>query len=153
MSFWTHSKDVEFVDGKTAETKVGAINGITSDISGEADDIAASIKCVNELNASLSLVGTSTLLKEFSYNASGNVTLDGNISDYKWLIIGVVGGTQYFNPTMIPVDIFKSGLSLESEYYSSNRTIAQIFYVDDITVDVAFSNIASGSYIRLYGVK
>ena len=53
MSFWTHSKDVEFVDGKTAETKVGAINGITSDISGEADDIAASIKCVNELNASL----------------------------------------------------------------------------------------------------
>lgn len=53
MSFWTHSKDVEFVDGKTAETKVGAINGITSDISGEADDIAASIKCVNELNSSL----------------------------------------------------------------------------------------------------
>ena len=53
MSFWTHSKDVEFVDGKNAETKVGAINGITSDISGEADDIAASIKCVNELNSSL----------------------------------------------------------------------------------------------------
>ena len=53
MSFWTHSKDVEFVDGKTAETKVGAINGITSDISGEADDIAASIKCVNQLNNSL----------------------------------------------------------------------------------------------------
>lgn len=53
MSFWTHSKDVEFVDGKTAETKVGAINGITSDMSGEADDIAASIKCVNQLNNSL----------------------------------------------------------------------------------------------------
>ena len=53
MSFWTHSKDVEFVDGKNAETKVGAINGITSDISGEADDIAASIKCVNQLNSSL----------------------------------------------------------------------------------------------------
>ena len=39
---------------------------------------------VNKLNNSLSLVGTSTLLKEFSYNASGNVTLDGSISDYKW---------------------------------------------------------------------
>ena len=52
MSFWTHSKDVEFVDGKTAETKVGAINGITSDIRGEADDIAASIKCVNVFHLS-----------------------------------------------------------------------------------------------------
>ena len=69
------------------------------------------------------------------------------------MIIGVVGGTQYFNPTMIPVDIFKSGLSLESEYYFTNRTIAQIFYVDDITVNVTFRNIASGSYVRLYGVK
>lgn len=54
---------------------------------------------------------------------------------------------------MIPVDIFKSGLSLENEYYSTNRTIAQIFYVDDITVNVTFSNIASDSYVRLYGVK
>lgn len=54
---------------------------------------------------------------------------------------------------MMPVDIFKSGLSLESEYYYTNRIIAQIFYVDDITVNVNFMNIVSGSYVRLYGVK
>lgn len=108
---------------------------------------------INWLNNSLSLVGTSTLLKEFSYNASGNVTLDGSISDYKWLIIGVVSGAQYFNPTMIPVDIFKSGLSLESEYYSDNRVTAQIHYVDDITVNVDFMHIVSGTHVRLYGVK
>ena len=52
-SFWTHSNDVFYPDGKSATTKHGAINGITSDLSGEAEDIAASIKCVNQLNSSL----------------------------------------------------------------------------------------------------
>ena len=40
-------------DGKDLQTKVGAINGITSDLTGEAEDVAASIKCVNQLNSSL----------------------------------------------------------------------------------------------------
>ena len=52
-SFWTHSNDVFYPDGKSATTKHSAINGITSDLSGEAEDIAASIKCVNQLNSSL----------------------------------------------------------------------------------------------------
>ena len=57
-SFWTHSNDVFYPDGKSATTKHGAINGITSDLSGEAEDIAASIKCVNQLNDSLNAVNT-----------------------------------------------------------------------------------------------
>ena len=56
ISFWTKSSDVEFDDGKTAETKVGAIDGITSDLSGESETVAASIKCVNQLNNSLANV-------------------------------------------------------------------------------------------------
>ena len=32
VSFWTKSSDVEFDDGKTAETKVGAISGITDSL-------------------------------------------------------------------------------------------------------------------------
>lgn len=78
MSFWTHSKDVEFVDGKTAETKVGAINGITSDMSGEADDIAASIKCVNQLNNSLSNLGGFTpVIDETTGQITGYTTKIG----------------------------------------------------------------------------
>ena len=53
ISFWHKASDCEFNDGKTAQTKLGAINGITSDLSGEAEDVAASIKCVNQLNSSL----------------------------------------------------------------------------------------------------
>lgn len=52
-SFWTHADDVEFDDGKTASTKLSAIDGITSDLSGESETVAASIKCVNQLNSSL----------------------------------------------------------------------------------------------------
>ena len=53
LNFLTNAKSVDFDDGKTAQNKLGAINGITSDLTGEAEDIAASIKCVNQLNSSL----------------------------------------------------------------------------------------------------
>lgn len=49
----TNAKSVDAADGKTLETKIGAVNGITSDLNGEAEDVAASIKCVNQLNNSL----------------------------------------------------------------------------------------------------
>lgn len=53
LKFKTNANSVDAEDGKTLETKVGVINGITSDLSGEADDVAASIKCVNQLNNNL----------------------------------------------------------------------------------------------------
>ena len=53
ISFVSKAVDTIFNDGKTAEAKLGAIDGITSDLSGESETIAASIKCVNELNSSL----------------------------------------------------------------------------------------------------
>lgn len=50
ISWWTKASDVEFDDGKTAEQKVGNINGITSDLSDNRDDIAASIASVNVID-------------------------------------------------------------------------------------------------------
>ncbi len=50
IAFWTTAKSVDAEDGRNLQTKVGAINGITSDINGESDNIAASIKCVKQLN-------------------------------------------------------------------------------------------------------
>ena len=110
MSFWTHSKDVEFVDGKTAETKVGAINGITSDISGEADDIAASIKCVNELNASL-VGNTHDVLLDYTSNKveTVNLKLAHSIADYKFVLIsinnsGKTPGTSVYIPVSLVLE-------------------------------------------------
>lgn len=57
LSFETDASDVNFTDGTDAESSLGQIKGITSDITGEAEDIAASIKCVNQLNNSLTANG------------------------------------------------------------------------------------------------
>lgn len=53
ISFWTKASDVEFNDGKTAETKVGGINGITSDVKRSDDDIASSILPVHNIKSNL----------------------------------------------------------------------------------------------------
>ena len=53
ISFWTKAVDVEFNDSKTAETKLGAIDGITDSLVSTSSRIAASAKAVNELNNKL----------------------------------------------------------------------------------------------------
>lgn len=52
LSYWTKASDVEFNDGKTAEEKIGNINGISSDIDDESDNLAASMKVVSMLRQS-----------------------------------------------------------------------------------------------------
>lgn len=42
ISYWTKASDVEFDDGKTAEQKIGNINGITSDFSLNDENMCAS---------------------------------------------------------------------------------------------------------------
>ena len=70
ISFVSKAVDTIFNDGKTAEAKLGAIDGITSDLSGESETIAASIKCVNELNSSL--VANDNLKFQFATDGEGN---------------------------------------------------------------------------------
>ena len=48
LNFTTNAKSVDADDGKTLQTKVGAINGITSDLSCEDESIAISAKAVND---------------------------------------------------------------------------------------------------------
>ena len=49
ISFWTKASDVEFDDGSTAETKMGAINGITDSLASTSSNIAASAKALSQL--------------------------------------------------------------------------------------------------------
>ncbi len=68
ISFWTKASDVEFNDGQTAENKMGAISGITSDLNGESENVAASIKVVNQLNNNLNQQ------PKFIYGSDGKIT-------------------------------------------------------------------------------
>lgn len=53
LSRWTSSNTVEFNDGKTAQTKVGAIKGITTSTSATETGYAADATTVAALNQSL----------------------------------------------------------------------------------------------------
>ena len=66
VSFWTKSSDVEFDDGKTAQNKVGAINGITDSLVSNSSNIAASAKAVRELNGNLGNLGNCVFTTEGS---------------------------------------------------------------------------------------
>lgn len=52
ISFWTKAVDVEFNDNKTAETKLGAIDGITDSLVSTSSRIAASAKAISTLKSS-----------------------------------------------------------------------------------------------------
>lgn len=54
LSRWTSSNTVEFEDGKTAQTKMGAIKGITTSTSATETGYAADATTVAALNQSLS---------------------------------------------------------------------------------------------------
>ena len=50
---WTKANTLEFDDGKTAQDKLGAIDGISSSRESNSDKIAASTALVSELNSDL----------------------------------------------------------------------------------------------------
>ena len=112
ISFWHKASDCEFNDGKTAQTKLGAIDGITSDLSGESETVAASIKCVNQLNSSLeeSLVASDNLKFKFATDGEGNY--------------GYLGADDSFIPFKHEVSadlLFNVDVNLNVSSYGSNN--------------------------------
>lgn len=56
VSHWTNANTLQFDDGKTAQAKLGAIDGISSSKDSSSDKIAASTKLVSELNSNLTAI-------------------------------------------------------------------------------------------------
>lgn len=78
ISFWTHANDVEFNDGKTAQTKVGAIKGITTSTNTQETGYAADATTITTLNQSVaglnqSLGNLKTDLNKL--NSLGNISI------------------------------------------------------------------------------
>lgn len=76
ISFWTKSSDVEFEDGKNAETKLGAIDGITDSLEDTSSRMAASAKAVSTLNNNLGSKanGAFVVLTGTTHTAAGQQT-------------------------------------------------------------------------------
>ncbi len=56
ISFWTKASDVEFDDGKTAQEKLGAIDGITGSLTSQSATTALSAGAGSNLQAQITTV-------------------------------------------------------------------------------------------------
>ncbi len=73
ISIWSKASDVEFDDGRTAETKVGMINGITSDPNCEDETIAISAKAFGDLSANMNSIKPPTIdINNILYSITNN---------------------------------------------------------------------------------
>lgn len=103
ISFWTHANDVEFNDGKTAQTKVGAIKGITTSTSATETGYAADATTVAALNQSLdekfTIIGVNETIDNISIGANGttqvNFTKFKPVKGYTRIIVN----TSFWNAT------------------------------------------------------
>ena len=68
VSHWTNANTLQFDDGKTAQAKLGAIDGISSSKDSSSDKIAASTKLVSELNSNFQLVNQNLNGYQFRVN-------------------------------------------------------------------------------------
>lgn len=83
MSFYTQAEDMAFTDGLDAETKVGAINGITSSLASTSKNYALSASAGKDLKAQIDNVNTN--LNKKSRIIVEMVTLTGNGSN--WILV------------------------------------------------------------------
>lgn len=128
LSRWTSSNTVDFDDGKTAQTKVGAINGIIKDknsLSTVTDDsFAAGAVAVKD-----AIADVNGKLKSVDYDITfpSGVTTDfvhckrtGNIVDFGFRILS--GSIPYGSPlATLPADLHpKYNILIPSQYLVIN---------------------------------
>lgn len=101
LSRWTSSNTVEFEDGKTAQTKVGAIKGITTSTSAKETGYAADATTVAALNQSLDNKDwkqkTSTTTRKDWYHLSGDYIEEIGFISFNSIDISVNLGYTYYN--------------------------------------------------------
>lgn len=137
QSLWSNANTVEADDGKNMQTKVGAINGITSSTTANSTDIAASANLVN------------TRCNELSNKISSELgTGDGEMS-LKSMVSELYGKLANFD---LVVDI--------SKYFSTNT--AQVFEVKSsadlsgyeyIAICATFQKGKSGNFTEISGCE
>lgn len=69
ISFWTKASDVEFDDGENAETKLGAIKGITTDLNITETGYAADATMLTQLYSDIVPM---EIITQAKYNALGS---------------------------------------------------------------------------------
>lgn len=154
LSYWTKASDVEFDDGKTAEQKLGDINGITSDFFIDNEKIAASslltnkaYKRFNEFTDDGKITrlligddgkpyieykaGADTVLKKL-----GNIEISGNTVD----VLARIKGKTPWNYEAYPRDPYETyGITINQNHINNDYK----FYVMNVSVAGSFETTVS----------
>lgn len=161
ISFWHKASDCEFNDGKTAEEKLGAIKGITTDLNVTVPGYAADATRVSELNNSL---GGLQFLKDaegnWGYKPSGadSVTPFSGMEPVQWGIsFPGMNDASYTHLFTLQIPYGYKKLKYESAIWASVTSIYGVHGIAD-GVDVKIGNqkttvdidIATYTHIRFY---
>lgn len=128
LSRWTSSNTVEFNDGKTAQTKVGAIKGITTSTSATETGYAADATTVAALNQSLGDLSNKQDWKKIGEFGDVSEHVISNIKNYQELRVNFMlyysgGGSYITRDYVFAVSETKDleFLFLDGNYYDSNN--------------------------------
>lgn len=128
LSRWTSSNTVEFEDGKTAQTKVGAIKGITTSTNTKETGYAADATTVAALNQSLGDLSNKQDWKKIGEFGDVNEHVISNIKNYQELRVNFMfyysgGGSYITRDYVFAVSESKDleFLFLDGNYYDSNN--------------------------------
>lgn len=164
LSRWTSSNTVEFNDGKTAQTKVGAIKGITTSTSATETGYAADATTVAALNQSLDnindkntfqyLVSTSPF--PIVKSTPTNISLANNrkISSYRLLIFFIFTNKNTIrNSIIIPAPVFQSIKTVNINYMGSDSVnrIVTFKYIDDTNISLVAEKLLNDTYAGIVG--
>lgn len=128
LSRWTSSNTVEFNDGKTAQTKVGAIKGITTSTSATETGYAADATTVAALNQSLGNLSNKQDWEKIGEFGDVSEHVISNIKNYQELRVNFMlyysgGGSYITRDYVFAVSEAKNleFLFLDGNYYDSNN--------------------------------
>lgn len=156
ISIWSKASDVEFDDGKNAETKIGAINGVTDSLTSTSSNIAASAKAVKELNDKVTQLSSNLMADLSRLTAAGtwgggyavangyaaNAAIPAGSASYVLVYVSLSQFPE--NSTYISV----TNLAELPAFTITNRGYpgVKIFKVIDITKDASVSARSGGDY-------
>jgi len=121
ISFWTRSSDVEFDDGENAETKVGAIKGITTDTNVTVPGYAADMTVVSQLYSNISSIKTD-LQGKMSLDTYSK-TLGGDNGTQSWGRIDKVGRIA-----MLTVNGYTNKVFADNTAYTISQNIHEMYH-------------------------
>ena len=87
QSLWTNANTVEADDKRTMQTKVGAINGISSSETANSGEIAASTALTNKMNGSINQLSRNFQNKMDKYYGAATLSIVDESSVLKYLIL------------------------------------------------------------------